>query len=363
VVLHCEHNFKYPAAIRKRQGTPPHATARHETLDGSAISDDTTFNNTCQASQRCPNRRVSFCTVSCKKPPKSYREQLEILKARGLAVSDEAFALHCLEHHNYYRLSAYRFPFVEQGDPDRFVADVTFERLWAVYCFDGVLRGLVSEAVKRVEISVRAKWAYVLGHAHGPQAYEDATVFRNPQRHTGALSHLDEELRRSDEVFVDHYRTKYGMQRPPIWAACEVMSFGLLSRFYENIKRDRDKKQIANTYSLSIDNLKSMLEHCVYLRNLCAHHTRLWNRRFTITVQLPKSTPAAAIPNLNPEAERLLYNSLVLLAHFLRVIEPTTTWPYRLMRHLESLEAAFLPQMGVPADWKSRPMWKTLVVQ
>jgi hypothetical protein len=56
----------------------------------------------------------------------------------------------------------------------------------------------------------------------------------------------------------------------------------------------------------------------------------------------------------------LLYNSLVLLAHFLRVIEPKTTWPKRVMAHLESLESSFLPRMGVPADWKSRPMWEPL---
>jgi abortive infection bacteriophage resistance protein len=295
--------------------------------------------------------------VSCKKPAKTYREQLEILRGRGLTVSDETVALHCLEHHNYYRLSAYRFPFVEQNDPDRFLPGATFERLWSLYCFDRVLRGLVSEAVKRVEISVRAKWAYVLGHEHGPQSYEHASVFYNAQRHTAALTQLDEELERSQEVFVAHYRKKYGMQRPPIWAACEVMSFGLLSRFYENIKRDRDKKQIANTYSLSIDNLKSALEHCVYLRNLCAHHTRLWNRRFTVSLQIPKSTPAAVIPNLNPAADRLIYNSLVVLVHFVTVIEPKTTWPTRLLRHLETLEPVLLVQMGIPIDWKSRPMW------
>jgi abortive infection bacteriophage resistance protein len=43
--------------------------------------------------------------MSCSKPPKTYPQQLEILKSRGLVVSDEPHALHCLEHHNYYRLA------------------------------------------------------------------------------------------------------------------------------------------------------------------------------------------------------------------------------------------------------------------
>lgn len=260
--------------------------------------------------------------MSCNKPATSYAEQVELLKKRGLAIPDEAKALHYLQHHNYYRLSAYRFPLTVQGNPDQFLPGTTFEDLWELYHFDRTLRQVVSEAVKRVEISVRSRWAYVLAHAHGPQAYEHATVFRDPTRHTESLGRLDEELNRSHEDFVDHYKKKYHMARPPIWAACEVMSFGVLSRFYENVKRNSDRKQISTTYGMSPETLESLLQHCSYIRNLCAHHSRLWNRRFTITVQLPKSSPAAVIPNLNPRADRLIYNTLVLLVHAVGVIEP-----------------------------------------
>jgi abortive infection bacteriophage resistance protein len=298
--------------------------------------------------------------MSCNKPPQTYVEQLEILKSRGLVVVDEPRALHCLEHHNYYRLSAYRFPLTVLGNPDQFLPGITFDDLWTLYHFDRTLRQFVAEAVKRVEISVRARWAYVLAHAHGPQAYEHSPVFFNAQRHTDALARLDEELARSHEDFVPHYKRKYQTTRPPIWAVCEVMSFGLLSRFYENIKRDRDKKQIANTYSLSIHNLKSLLEHCAYIRNLCAHHSRLWNRRFTITVQLPQSSPAAVIPNLHPAEGRRIYNTLVLLIHMLGIIEPASTWSSRLVTQLLALDAKFLPHMGFPADWQQRPLWKQL---
>src|SRR5664280_753512 len=140
--------------------------------------------------------------MSCNKPAKTYAEQLQILKNRGLLVADDARALHCLEHHNYYRLSAYRFPLTVQGNPDQFLPGTTFDDLWNLYHFDRTLRQFVAEAVKRVEISVRARWAYVLAHAHGPQAYEHSPVFFNAQRHTDALARLDEELARSHEDFV-----------------------------------------------------------------------------------------------------------------------------------------------------------------
>ncbi len=299
--------------------------------------------------------------MNANKPPKTYLEQLEILKNRGMDVKDEGKAIHILEHHNYYRLSAYRFPFVEKSNPDRYLPGTTFEDLWSLYCFDRGLRQLVNEACKRVEISVRARWAYVLGHAYRPQAYKDPANFRDHPLHTRQLATLDEELNRSDEVFVTHYRNKYGMNRPPIWAACEVMSFGLLSRFYTNIRRDRDKKQIAQTYQLSIDSLKSLLEHTVYLRNLCAHHSRLWNRRFTVTVALPTSRPPALIPNFSPTQDRRLYNSLVLLIHMLQIIEPDSHWPLRLMDHIRRLDPKLIPNMGFPTDWQLLPIWQGIL--
>ncbi len=120
-------------------------------------------------------------------------------------------------------------------------------------------------------------------------------------------------------------------------------------------------KRIANTYSLSADNLKSILEHCVYVRNLCAHHARLWNRKFTVTVQLPQNSPASVVPNLNRAEDRRLYNALVLLTHIVGVIEPAAHWSRHLTEHLLTLKPDLLPHMGFPTDWQQRPLWQQLL--
>ena len=98
------------------------------------------------------------------KPPLTYRQQLDLLKTRGLQVPDEPFALHILAHHNYYRLSAYRFSFSVPGASDQFQPGTTFTQLWDLYHFDRSLRQLVLEACKRVEISARSRLAYEIGH-------------------------------------------------------------------------------------------------------------------------------------------------------------------------------------------------------
>ena len=101
--------------------------------------------------------------MSHSKDTHTYQEQLDLLKARGLVVADEPSALHCLEHHNYYRLSPYRFPFTPPRNRDVFRPGTTFEQLWALYTFDRQLRHLVIEACKSVEISLRSRWAYEVG--------------------------------------------------------------------------------------------------------------------------------------------------------------------------------------------------------
>lgn len=287
----------------------------------------------------------------------SYEQQLDLLESRGLQIEDRVRAEEVLKHHNYYRFSAYRFPF--QCGKDQFVAGTTFDDLWKLYTFDRGLRLLVGEACKSLEISVRARWAYILGEIGGELVYQDPEKFKNAQQHTKHLASLDREIGRSHEAFIPHYQKNHNMPRPPIWAACEVMSFGLLSRFYANIKQARLKKEISQTYGMSAGGLESLLRHASYLRNLCAHHSRLWNRSFTITVSLPTSQPSVVVPALNTDAraERLVYNSLVLLAHTMSIVSPQNDWKKRLKTHLLTLNRPNHDEMGFPNQWQHLPFW------
>lgn len=300
------------------------------------------------------------------KTPLDYQAQLDLLKARGLVVNDEPFALHCLAHHNYYRLSAYRFPFTVQGDPDTFLPDTTFEQIWQLYDFDRGLRKLIIEACKRVEISVRSRWAYEIGHQLGPQAYEDASHFPKFKSHAQTMQKLDEEISRSHELFVQHYQQKYNTTRPEVWVVVEVASFGTISKLLKFTDPPRLRQDIADSYQIDEKTLCSLFHHLSILRNTAAHHSRIWNRKFTFMVQLPKKKPAGLYPNFYDDPahqtgkSRKLYNSLVLLIHCLQIIEPRGDWPQRLVAHLQTLPANLIPDMGFPADWQTRPIWKSI---
>ena len=262
------------------------------------------------------------------KQAKTYVEQLQILKDRGLDILDEEFALHCLAHFNYYRLSAYRFPLTVKGDPDHFLPGAKFSDLWNLYLFDRALRRLVMDACKIVEISVRSRWAYVLGHKYGSQAYEDPSIFVDPNKFNDNLRKLDEELERSKEDFVKHFREKYRMPHPPIWAVCEVLSFGQVSRFCKSLNDPGDRQEIANTYGLDEKILTSFLHHLTLVRNLAAHHGRLWNRKMVVKFRIPQNRPSGLGVNFQNSTqeefgiERRIYNTLVMLLYLVKIIEP-----------------------------------------
>lgn len=60
--------------------------------------------------------------------------------------------------------------------------------------------------------------------------------------------------------------------------AAELMSFGLLSKWFANLKEDSLQKSIAREAGLSAPVLRSFLRLFSVLRNGAAHHSRLWNR-------------------------------------------------------------------------------------
>ncbi len=281
-----------------------------------------------------------------------------------MTFADEPFAIQCLTHLNYYRLSAYRFPFTAPGNHDQFQPGSTFQQIWDLYQFDRTLRRLVLDACKRVEISARSRWAYEIGHRLGPLGYLENRHFFDPLIHAKTLARLHSEMDRSKETFIKHHRDTLKMPWPPVWVIVEVASFGAVSNLLGQVQPPAFRQAIADTYQLDEKTFCSLFHHLSVLRNIAAHHNRPWDRKFVITFQLPRKKPAYLWPNFHlasvkpPSRESKIYNSLVLLIHLMDIIESGSHWPAALAKHIETLAPALIPDMGFPADWKQRPLWK-----
>ena len=312
------------------------------------------------------NRRVTFfsdlkrmgSTMRFEKLPKTFDEQIDLLQSRGMVIDDRKAAKHYLSHLNYYRLTAYWLPFEADHTSHAFKLGTSFDAVLNLYVFDRELRLLLLDAIERVEVSLRTQWAYHLAHDYGAHAYLQSSITRKPDWWQSNLDSLHDEINRADEEFIKHYKRTYtDPLTPPIWAIAEVMSLGVLSRWFTNLKPMRTRSAIAAVYQLDERVLQAFIRHITYIRNLCAHHSRLWNRRLTVTMQLPRTKPSELVSNFNSSQDRRIYNTLVMLAWFLDRISPDHHWKTRL-QDLINRHGIDPVLMGFPKDYKQRFIWR-----
>ena len=293
------------------------------------------------------------------KPPLSIEQQIRLLQSRGMTINNPDRAARYLAHINYYRLRAYWLPFEEKADgtEHHFKAGTTFNEVLTLYLFDRKFRLLVMEAIERLEISFRTRFAHELALKYGSHAYLNASLFRRTDLHRQHLDSLQGEIAHSQETFIEHYQTTYDdPELPPIWAICEVMTFGQLSIWFKNLKRRSDRNAIARIYGVDEVILGSFMHHLTHIRNLTAHHCRLWNRRLVFTMTIP-ALPVDLARMFNRRSDRNIYNTLVMLGYLLKLISPGTSWPARMRSLIEEYVPDKTASMGFPEGWRDLPMW------
>lgn len=298
-----------------------------------------------------PNKKSSYT-----KPHLTILKQIEQLKSRGMQFADIKKAEHYLEHINYYRLTAYWLPYEANHQTHTFRPNTFFEEILKYYVFDRELRLLVLDAIERIEVSIRTKMAYILTEKYASHPHLHPEVFHCPVKYGQNISTLSNVYVRSDETFSTHFKNKYVEKIPPMWVAIELTTLGQTSHWYGNIKLRTDRRAISTFYGLDDSILKSYLHHLKIIRNICAHHSRLWNKRFTFSIKLPKSpTNLSESMNKNPTDIKSLYNTLVFLKYFMDQINPNHQWDIRLKKLLNNIH---IQSMGFPKNWETKPLWQ-----
>lgn len=273
-------------------------------------------------------------------------------------AGDRALLVHRLQTVGYYRLCAYWHPF-KQAD-DTFQPGTTLDVVWNRYTFDRQLRLSVMDAIERVEVAIRTVLLTELAMVGGPFVHLDAGRFPGvrPEKHTRFVDSLREEAQRSNEVFVAHFRSTYDeFPDLPIWAAAEIMSFGTMLTLF-NMSSNRVQKAIARRYGLTGRVLGSWLLTLNYTRNLCAHHSRLWNRALALKPLLPDEKLDPHWHAATPVKNDRIFAVLTLLHYLVRQIAPQTKWRERLFKLFDRSAGIPLKPMGIPDDWRTHELWK-----
>lgn len=322
---------------------------------------------------------------------KTISQQRQLLESRGMAVADPAAAERWLNAVGYYRLSGYWYPYRVRRQPaggppvidDAFQTGTSFERIIELYDFDRKLKLLVLDAIERIEVAMRVRVGHILGK-HGAFAHTDPNVL-SPEfvrttypaqppayvdwldsAHAKWLRKVGQEQLRSKEEFVKHFTRKYGGPLP-VWVVTEILDFGGLSRLYEGLKQ-KDRDDIAASFNLTDNSgaghgaaLVSWMKNLNYIRNSCAHHSRLWNRN--IDVQL-SPRHLLVVPSLHhaatPTVTKRLYASLAVLAYMLEHVSPGSSWTAEIVNHITTELTSMNrsdSELGCPPGWMAAPLW------
>ena len=198
------------------------------------------------------------------------------------------------------------------------------------------------DAIERIEVAVRTqiclKLALIYNDGHW---YTHQKLFNAQFNFEKFLEEGEKEFVKSREPFVLHYKETYHVPKlPPSWMMVELLSLGTWSTLYKYLANRKDKKQISDMFDLSPVELQSWLHSLTYVRNLCAHHSRLWNRHFTVT-PIPKEKYRQYLtPNYTFAAQAAMIHVLLC------IISPDSGWVSRVAALLDKHPNINLAAMG-----------------
>lgn len=297
--------------------------------------------------------------MSFSKQSKTYQELIQILKSRNLLIVDESRAIEFLGRVHYYRLSAYFSPF--QATKDFFDTNTTFEDIVSLYEFDMELRKFIFTWIERVEIALRAKIVQIhtqrygaLGYINNANSLEThKTNARGRAIYDDIKEHIENEKQRTKERFVKHFENKYQMQELPLWACVELLSFGDMSKLF-SILKEADQKSVLQDFGLIFHPkpFQNWLIGLTTIRNICAHHARLWNREVGTKFVIPKKI-SFLHPNVN---NKKIFFALSVLAEILKDSSIKAGFKALLAKYPKISTKS----MGVPHCWESLTPWSSL---
>jgi abortive infection bacteriophage resistance protein len=293
------------------------------------------------------------------KSPITISEQIVKLQRRGLLFRNEQKAAHYLSNISYYRLRAYTFPFQNNsvaGQP--FTQKIYFEDIIKLYVFDRKLRLLLYNAIEKIEIALRTQIIYQYAIVYGAFWHLNPALYNNSIFFASQIASLQKEVNRSNETFIKHYKTTYNdPTEPPAWMALEVSSIGLLSKMFSNLKDNPCKDEITKHFGLkAVSILENWMQCFSLLRNVCAHHGRVWNRRMT-QLRFPKKPLNIFVANRNILPYKV-YAYICSMQYVLNIISPGHEFKNNLIALMGNCPMLQEKEMGFPKNWKNEKIWQ-----
>ena len=178
------------------------------------------------------------------------------------------------------------------------------------------------------------------------------------------------EFERSTEPFAKKYienhpnwqGDSFDGDNPDAWMIIEVAAFGTLSKMYKNLKNQLPQKSaIANDFVLySSREFSNWIEIISLMRNIIAHHSRLWNRALSKKISNIKGHRDLWLNNEFSEMQKKkLYAVACALVYLCRAVSGSKSIQEKVKALFEtSSQVIPIHKIGIPTNWKNEPLWR-----
>ena len=296
---------------------------------------------------------------------KTLDEQIDILKNKGLKISDVRYAKEVLLRENYFFINGYRHLFVNK---DRtFKQGTTFEELYSLFLFDRALRNIVFKYLLVIENNLKSIFSYQLSKKYGykEKDYLKNNNFTTAPEKQAQLNDLLRKMKRqirvngSQHTATQHYASNYGYI--PLWILVKVLSFGIISELFQVLKPE-DQKEIASIFGIEVDTLIVYLPILANYRNLCAHEDILYENRTQKSIDDTVYHKLLKIPKEEDEYVKGKYDLFALIIIMKQILKQDEfkNMSFEIENIINTLNYnlntikidTVLDRMGFPLNWK-----------
>lgn len=286
---------------------------------------------------------------------KTIEEQMEILRSRGLTISDEPKAREFLLHNNYYRISGYSLTLRKN---DVFSKSATFQNIIDIYNFDYEFRHIILQYIEVIEVQMKSVYVYEFTKAHGPTAYLDEIFFTNKDKHKEIIDKANQQKtkRLPQEAYLKHFVNEL-QQDIPLWAYVDLFTISDISFLY-SISEQHIKDAVARIFGLNMNKgasiLGSYMHSMTIIRNLCAHGSRIYNRLFEQKPSLNKQEKALLIKNDKGELDNAHFYGFLLIMKRLLPADKFNELKKSIVALTKKYPFVRMGYYGFRNDWKKK---------
>lgn len=223
--------------------------------------------------------------------PLTWEQQLDLFEQRGMIVKFDDTEK--LKHISYYKLKEFAKPFSKlsnQNDKRSIVyTNIDFTEVLARFYQDKNLRIYLLHAIEKIEVSIKTKISFVLGERYGAFGYLNFSSWSNRDKfskykvETQQFYIKKSLLKTMKKSQLSELKNRHNIENdgfPSVWLGIDLLMFGNIVTILESMS-EKNLRLIALEYNCSTEELVSWMKCLHFVRNICAHNSKLIDIKLT----------------------------------------------------------------------------------